>query len=316
MTTRRRKRIDILAAGELLIDLISAEFADNLDEIAAFKRIPGGSPSNLCMNMARLGNEAVLVASVGNDDMGLYLSKYVAGQGVDTHQLRRVDDPTTLILVTRSQHVSNFAAYRGADAQITAEQFPDHLLDDISIFHTTCFALSREPARQVILDSASKAAAHGSRLSIDVNYAAKIWPDQPLAQQIVRQYVGMGAIVKISEVDWERLYSKPLADPQQVCRHFIDMGAHAVCVTLGAEGAVVADDRATYVLPGRKVEVKDTTGAGDAFWSGFLTAWLDGHHLENCARAGRCMAEVKLQQFGPLPSKVDRRVIFADIQTT
>jgi fructokinase len=310
MRPRRQRNVDILATGELLIDFISTDFAENLDEATNFKRIPGGSPANLSMNMARLGNRSCLVASVGNDDMGHYLTHYVESQGVDIRQLYRVDQPTTLILVTRSQHVSNFEAYRGADALISREQFPEHLLHDISIFHTTCFGLSREPARSNILAAAEKAQAHGAQLSLDANYAAKIWPDQAAAQRIVEAYSGWGAVIKISEVDWERLYNHPLEDCTEAARHFVGLGARAVCVTLGSEGCYVASAEEGHFVEAREVEVKDTTGAGDAFWSGFLTAWLDEYDLLHCALAGRRMAELKLAHFGPLPSKVDRHLLF------
>ena len=111
-----RRPVDILSCGELLIDFITAEFVQTLDEATLFKRTPGGSPANLCMNMARLGNNTMLAASVGNDDMGAILRNYVARLGVDVSYVVQVDEPTTLILVTRSAAVSNFQPYRGADA--------------------------------------------------------------------------------------------------------------------------------------------------------------------------------------------------------
>lgn len=310
MDSRRQRNVDVLATGELLIDFISTDFAENLDEATNFKRIPGGSPANLCMNMARLGNRVSLAASVGNDDMGHYLFRYVENHGVDVHQLYRVNSPTSLVLVTRSQQVSNFEAYRGADSQITGDQFPESLLDDITIFHTTCFGLSREPAQSAILTAAQKVSARNGQLSIDANYATKIWPDRAKAQEILRAYVAMGSIVKISEIDWERLYEKPLSDPAVVTDFFLKMGARAVCVTMGAEGSVVASTDEYHYLEARSVEVKDTTGAGDAFWSGFLTAWLDGCTLKVCGQAGRKMAELKLEHFGPLPQRIKRESIF------
>jgi len=312
MDSRRLQNVDLLATGELLIDFISTDFAENLDDATNFKRIPGGSPANLCMNMARLGNRVSLAASVGNDDMGHYLLKYVESHGVDVRQLHRVSAPTTIILVTRSQQVSNFEAYRGADSRISGEQFPENLLGDISIFHTTCFGLSLEPARSVILTAAQKANARGCQLSIDANYAEKIWPDRQEAQDIVQTYVKMGAILKISEIDWERLYSQALPEPETAARHFLDMGARAVCVTLGAKGALVASRKESHYLEARTVEVKDTTGTGDAFWAGFLTAWLDSRSLRQCGLAGRRMAELKLEHFGPLPQRMERELIFEE----
>ena len=307
-----RKSIDILAAGELLVDFITAEFVQTLDEAALFKRIPGGSPANLVMNMARLGNKAMLVACVGNDDMGSVLSNYVARLGVDVSNVVQVDDPTTLILVTRSANVSNFQAYRGADSMLSIRQFPYGRFEDISIFHTTCFALSRSPSQQVILQAAERAKRAGCQLSIDANYAVKIWPDRREAQKIVAEYCRPGALVKISDVDWARLYEDESPSPDAVIDHFLKIGASEVCFTLGDKGCWVGDGSERHFLPSRPVEVKDTTGAGDAFWSGYLTARLDGKTLLERAMAGRAMAEKKLAHFGPLPDLMERSAIFAD----
>lgn len=307
-----RRPVDILSCGELLIDFITAEFVQTLDEATLFKRTPGGSPANLCMNMARLGNNTMLAASVGNDDMGGILRNYVARLGVDVSFVVQVDEPTTLILVTRSAAVSNFQPYRGADAMLSIRQFPFSRFDDIAVLHTTCFALSKNPAQHVIMEAAEKAKRAGCQLSLDANYAEKIWPERREAQRLVSELCRLGALVKVSDVDWRRLYEDESPKPDTVIDHFLKMGASEVCFTLGAEGCWVADNTQRHFLPARPVEVKDTTGAGDAFWSGYLTARLDGKKLLECAMAGRRMAEIKLGHFGPLPDKVDRGLIYAD----
>jgi sugar/nucleoside kinase (ribokinase family) len=321
-----KNKIDILCVGELLIDMISYDFAETMDEAELFKRIPGGSPANLGMNMKRLGNNVRLAATVGKDDMGHYLVEYIKKLGLSTASLRQVNLPTTLILVTRSREVSNFEAYRGADCHISLGQLSEKLLKDVSIFHTTCFALSKKPAQGNILRGAKRAVAAGCRLSIDVNYAKKIWENQAEAQRIVAEYCSHGAFVKCSEVDWERLYGSKLTDSKQAAQHFLNIGASEVCVTLGGDGCYVASKIGSntdgtsrenreggHFLPTRPVEVKDTTGAGDAFWSGYLTARLEGHSTLHSAMAGRRMAEMKLGHFGPLPTVVEREKIYEDI---
>jgi len=304
---------DILCAGELLVDFITAEFVRTLDEATLFRRIPGGSPANLCMNMARLGNNAILSASVGNDDMGTVLKNYVARLGVDVSCVTQVDDPTTLVLVTRSAAVSNFQPYRGADAMLSIRQFPFGRFEEIGIFHTTCFAMSKQPAQHVILQAAEKAKRAKCQISIDANYAEKIWPERRDAQRIVAEFCRLGTLIKISDVDWSRLYEDESPRPEAVLDHFLKMGAQEICFTLGAEGCWVANGDERHFLPSRPIEVKDTTGAGDAFWSGYLTARLDEKNLLECAIAGRRMAELKLMHFGPLPDRVERDRIYEDL---
>jgi sugar/nucleoside kinase (ribokinase family) len=310
----KSKPIDIVSVGELLIDMISIDFAEKIDEVESFKRIVGGSPANLAMNMKRLGNNVRLVSTVGRDDMGNFLMNYVKNLDLDTSLMRQINLPTTLILVSRSKNVSNFEAYRGADARISMNQLNDAVLSQTTIFHTTCFALSKKPAQTNILRGAKRAVELGCQLSIDANYAAKIWQNREEAQRIVAKYCSYGAYVKVSEVDWERLYGTKLEDPAAAAQYFLNLGAKNVCVTLGGDGCFVADTEGGHFLAARKVEVKDTTGAGDAFWSGFLTARLDGHSVLDAAKAARRMAELKLGHFGPLPSSVSKTMVYEDIE--
>ena len=309
----RTKPIDLLSVGELLIDMISTDFADSMDAVESYRRIVGGSPANLAMNMKRLGNNSGLISSVGKDGFGDFLMGYVRNLGLNTEGVVQIDDvPTTLILVTRSKNVSDFEAYRGADTHILPAQISDTVLSNTAIFHTTCFALSLNPAQSTILDAASRATALGCKLSIDVNYAQKIWKNNAEAKEIVAKYISHGAFVKCSEVDWERLYGEKLTDPEAAAAHFLSLGAGEVCVTLGGDGCFVANTEGGHFLAARKVDVKDTTGAGDAFWSGYLTARLDGYSLINAAKAARRMAEIKIGHFGPLPTTVERRRIYED----
>ena len=97
MTT---KNIDIISVGELLIDMISIDFAERMDEVETFKRIVGGSPANLAMNMKRLGSNVRLISTVGHDDMGNFLMNYVKNLGLDTSLMRQTNIPTTLILLS------------------------------------------------------------------------------------------------------------------------------------------------------------------------------------------------------------------------
>ena len=165
MENPSKPEYDLLAAGELLIDFISTDFADHFNDVRNFTRFLGGSPANLCMNMSRLGKRTLLAATLGQDDMGEWLRRQVAEPGVDCRLIRQVPQPTTLILVTRSRTVSNFVAYRSADNEIADHQFPSEVLRSVRLFHTTCFGLSRQPAQAAIIGAARRAVDQGCQLS-------------------------------------------------------------------------------------------------------------------------------------------------------
>jgi fructokinase len=293
---------DIIAIGELLIDLISTEYAEDFSGADRYQRLAGGSPANLAMNMARLGCDVSLVATVGADDAGSLLINTVKEAGVNTDGIVSVAEPTTLILVTKSQAVSNFEPYRLADKHITTAQLTQAGIAGARLVHTTAFALSLEPARTAILEEMAAAARNGVQLSTDFNYADKIWGNNRQAGlNVLTQLAELGAFVKVSEVDFERLFGESATeDHHAAAQRIFHLGANLVCLTLGEDGCYVMTADEHFHLPARKVDVKDTTGAGDAFWSGFLAAWLKGKNLRACALSGRALAELKLTRVGPV----------------
>ncbi|MEZ0542329.1 carbohydrate kinase family protein [Fibrella arboris] len=302
----------ILSVGELLADFIGQSFSESLFDAADFSRFQGGSPANMAANMARLGNQAALVACVGDDNLGAFLIQKVAETGIDVSHIAVHDsEPTSLVVVSRTKGTPDFIAYRTADCQLHPNHLSDQLLDQVALFHTTCFALSRKPAQDTIVDAARRAAVAGAQISIDANYAPSIWPDRDKAWQVLTDYCSLGTLVKLSEDDAERLYGSPQT-PEQVRSDFHKLGAKLVCMTLGAEGSIVSTNNGDSVvrIPGKPLAVVDATGAGDAYWAGFLTAWLDGCTPAECAGAGASLAAMKLVRRGSLPPTVDRKMLY------
>ncbi len=168
------KKIDIICVGELLIDMIGDEVSENLAQTKSFSKFVGGSPTNVAKNMAQLGFKTVLVASIGNDGLGDFINDNLSAINLNTQYLRRKKDlATSIILVSRTLGTPEFMPFRQADFSIEPNQIPSDLLGDSKIFHTTCFALSKQPAQDTILQKAKEAFEKGCQLSIDLNYAQK-----------------------------------------------------------------------------------------------------------------------------------------------
>lgn len=299
--------IDIICIGESLIDFIGTQPEHPIHQIKDYHRYLGGSPTNVAMNMARLGLNVEMISTVGNDGFGKYIRDRL-GENEVKHDGIRISDsePTTVIFVSRTVATPEFVALRGADAEILPLQITDEKLKQTKIFHTSCFALSRQPARNTILDAAERAANLGCQLSIDINYSEQIWPDTREAKLAITRFCGFNPIVKVSQDDVDRLFGEGMSH-EQIFNYLHDLGVDLVCLTLGKDGAKLSErNHPVLELSALKVEkIMDATGAGDAFWSGFLFAWLKGKPKQKCMEAALQMAAIKLQNVGRIPDFAD-----------
>ena len=299
--------IDILCVGEVLIDFIGHQTNVLVNNTRDYHRYLGGSPTNVAMNSARLGLNATMVATVGNDGFGEYIFERLKGVDVATVNIKKLENkPTSVIFVSRSQGTPDFIPFREADYEITENQISKETLLETKIFHTTCFALSKKPAQSTILKKAEEAYNLGCKLSIDLNYAKKLWNSKEEALKVIKTYCSFNPLIKISEDDMLRLFDKELPH-EEIFEFFHNLGVDTVCLTLGENGVKLSQSEKEIIeLPAIKVEkVLDTTGAGDAFWSGFLFAYIKEKTIEECLQIALKLAALKLQNVGRLPDNIN-----------
>lgn len=305
------KSIDIISIGEVLIDFIGHEVNTSINRTKDYHRFLGGSPTNVAVNASRLGLNAVLVASCGQDGLGDYVVRKLKSNNVNTSQIRKSESaPTSVIFVSKSTETPDFIPYRQADCEIFETQLPDEIIADAKIFHTTCFALSKNPARQTILNRAKKAKELGLKLSIDINFSERIWPNREEAKQVLKEYLANDPLVKLSEDDCYRLFSEVKTE-DYIFEYFHNLGATTICLTKGKNGVVVSDlNQGLFFQKAIHIdEIKDTTGAGDAFWTGFLYAQIECKNLNESITIAQKLATIKLQNVGRLPDNINIKSI-------
>jgi fructokinase len=299
--------IDILCVGEVLVDFIGHQEGVLINETRDYHRYLGGSPTNVAMNSKRLGLNTIMVATVGNDGFGSYITERLTSVGVNTNHLNILDDKSTsVIFVSRSDGTPDFIPYRSADCCIYEEQISKEILSRTKIFHTTCFALSKNPAQKTILKKAQEAYDLGCKLSIDVNYARKLWKSQKKAFKVIKNYCQFNPLIKISEDDMLRLFEKELPH-EEIFDFFHQQGVDIVCLTLGSKGVKLSQKGKDVIqMPAIKIDkVMDSTGAGDAFWSGFLFAYINEKSINECLDIALKLAALKLQNVGRLPDNIN-----------
>ncbi len=248
-----------------------------------------------------------MVATVGNDGFGSYITERLSSVGVNTNHLNVLENKSTsVIFVSRSEGTPDFIPYRSADCCIYEEQISSEILSNTKIFHTTCFALSKNPAQKTILKKAQEAHDLGCKLSIDLNYAKKLWKSQKKAFKVIKTYCQFNPLIKISEDDMLRLFEKELPH-EEIFEFFHHQGVDTVCLTLGSKGVKLSQKGKEVIqIPAIKIDkVMDSTGAGDAFWSGFLFAYIKEKSIHECLDIALKLAALKLQNVGRLPDNIN-----------
>ncbi|MCX2575110.1 carbohydrate kinase family protein [Pedobacter sandarakinus] len=289
----------ILVVGELLADIISERDVATLASPTSFQINQGGSSSNLSANLKWLGVDTHLIATVGNDNLGTLLIDELKKVGLsDEHIARSACRQTSIVLVGKNPHTPDFIAYRSAD--IAIKRVDTALIESCSIIHSTAFALSKEPARTNIINALIKAHQLGKTISIDWNFAPSIWQEDD-GKDVFRKICKLYPLLKMSIDDLERFANESM-DHTQAKEWLDQLNVKAICLTCGKDGVWFKQHGQQWVhKPALQVkEVAGVTGAGDAFWSGFLAHYLKRESIDNCVAHALEIAKLKIELPYPL----------------
>lgn len=289
----------VLVIGELLVDLISENDIESLAFSSGFVISQGGSSANLCANLKWMNVNAELIGSVGNDGLGTFLISAISGVGLsDKHLTRHANYQTSLVVVGKSNVTPDFVAYRSADFHIN--KIDDNLINEAELLHTTAFALSKEPARSNILNALAKAYKLSKYVSVDWNYAPSIWENDN-GQNVFKQICRFKPLLKISMDDVERFMGKKLSIDESM-QALNDIDTKVICLTCGKDGVWFKTEKEAWLHKSALSvkEVINVTGAGDAFWAGFITYFIQDRPLNDCIENALTMAARKIEKIEPL----------------
>ena len=262
-----KKKYDVLALGELLIDFTENGISGQGNTI--FEANPGGAPCNVLAMLNKLGHKTAFMGKVGVDIFGNKLKAVLDEVGIDTSAL--VMDPdvrTTLAFVqTFADGDREFSFYRnpGADMMLKEEELKTDMLSECEIFHFGTLSMTHDEVRRATKKAIALAKENGALISFDPNLRPPLWSSLDLAKEQVAYGLGQCDVLKISdnEIQWftgKEDYDEGIAVLQET--YHIPL----ILLSLGKEGS-----RAYY--KGLRVEKApylqentiETTGAGDTF---------------------------------------------------
>ena len=260
----------VTVIGEALIDLVPG------DAPLAYTATPGGSPFNVAIGLARLGQNTTLMARLGDNAFGHILRDRAVAEGIDLDAAPHAREPTTLAVV--SLDASGTAAYDfyfdgTADWQWTAEE-TRHIPGSTAVLHFGSIASWTSPGAARVIELARRMRDRGDVLvSYDPNIRPSLLGDRDQARRMVERALRFAHVAKASAEDIAWLY--PGQAPGDVAGQWFQLGVTLAVITDGGNGAgaFIASGPPVH-RPAPKVEVVDTVGAGDLFTSGLLASLM------------------------------------------
>ena len=305
--------MSILCVGELLID-----FTPVAGMVHSYTANPGGAPANVAVSVSRNGVKAGFLGKLGKDDFGRFLKKTMEENQVAMLCPELTDEATTtLAFVSLDEHGDRsftFARKPGADLLLNKADVEKVDFKEWDIVHAGSVSQSGLPERDAVILAISKAKECGKMVSFDINYRDKIWGYEECRKEVLKilPYVDL---LKLSDEELDFVGGK-----ENITNVMKVFGISVLVLTLGGEGAQVyfmdhAGDEANasmITIPSMKTQVVDTTGAGDAFWGGFLSSLsrqgvknvkdIDEKKLETAGKYGAVSGGLCVKKPGGIPA--------------
>ena len=292
--TFENKSNDVLAIGELLVDMISTDE----DEIPTYQQFFGGAPANIAMNVKKLGINSLIAAAVGEDRVGDFLIDHLKSNEINTNLIQKVKNATSMVLLNKSNGTPIPIFYRDADFYLSFEKELERAIVKSKIIHFSCWPISRKPSRITIEKAIEVAQENNVLICFDPNYHEMIWQKDEDGRDYVKSVISKSDIIKPSEDDAKRLFGADT--PENQIKKFLSLGVKLVIMTLGEDGLIVSNGKETLTHATKATKVVDTTGAGDAFWSGFYAAIIKEYSITEAIAFGSATSAFKLKSMGAI----------------
>jgi len=222
--------------------------------------IVGGGPANTAKALARLGIDAYFIDGISTDSYGKAIRKELEADGVHLDYTLKSKLPTCTAKVSLDAQGS--ASYEFLIEGTATFEFDEKWLPDPSnppsVVHVGTLATIVEPGASKLFEWMKKIKAP---LVFDPNIRPSVISDRAQYRAVVDKWATISTVIKVSDEDLEWLY--PKTSMIDAAEAWLSHGVQLVVVTLGSEGMASFTQAGEVRVPGFKVEVSDTVGAGD-----------------------------------------------------
>ncbi len=287
---------DVLAMGRSCIDLYAHEMGVPITAVKSFDAYVGGCPTNVSVGTRRLGLRSALLSAVGADQVGEFVLDFLRREGVETAFVPCKPDRRTSAVILTIQPPDRFPLtyYRDncADIALTVDDVVAAPVAGSRVLFLSGTGLSREPSHTATVHAAEIARQSGTSVVVDLDYRPDQWTDVRTYGAAVRGLL-RSADLAIGTEEEVRAAAGGVDPLDAAVAAIVGVGPRHLVLKRGERGATVlgADGTVAEAAP-FPVTVVNVLGAGDAFASGLLYAWLQGWDLPRAARFGNATGAI------------------------
>lgn len=287
----------LIVVGSINLDLVVQ--ADHLplpgETITGtdFAECEGGKGANQAVGIARLGYPAVMLGYVGSDRYGEHLKSSLADAGVQTTFIETATGPTGVALITHGRDgQNNIVVVPGANGHVSTEYLGRHRAQLLS----AGMILSQLEIPIGTVEALAEIAA-----SADIPFMLDPAPARPLSEQLLQRVTWLTP----NETEAATLIGQggDQSAPEKIAAALLSKGPRNVAIKLGPRGVFLAGkDTPSVLVPTLKVDVVDTTAAGDTFNAAFAVRLMSGDLSIEAAKYANAAAALSVTRMGAQPS--------------
>jgi sugar/nucleoside kinase (ribokinase family) len=256
----------------LLVKSGTANFSKNL--------ACGGSAANTIHGLTMLGSKTGFIGSIGKDDTGEFFEKDMKTAGVETFLSKRDSITGTAVALISPDSERTFATHLGAAVELDKADLSPEYFTGYNILYLEGYLILNKP----LVEAACRMAKNNNmKIAFDLASYNVVESNLEDLKEIVEKYVD---IIFANE---EEARAFTGLETEKALRN-ISQSCEIAVIKIGKEGSWIMRGEELLKIGAIEVKLKDTTGAGDLYASGFLYGYALGKSLEICGLYGSILA--------------------------